>query len=73
MTKFYLVYYCKDGSIHLLPQDTKEECQKVLTKMLSTKATRDRYDNAMIIKRNLDAYDKGYIFGHMDTPIPEAK
>lgn len=73
MTKFYLVYYCKDGSIHLLPKDSKEECQKVLNKMLTNKSTRDRYDNAMIIKRNLDAYDKGYIFGHMDTPIPEKK
>ncbi len=73
MTVFYLVFYATDGTIHLLPKQSKEECQQSLQKMFKDKRICDRYKNSMIIKRNLDAYDQGYVFGHMDTPLPETQ
>ena len=58
--KFYLVVYLKDGTIHLWPGDSKEECLETKSKLLKTK-WKPRIKTFRFIKRNLNNCKDGYI------------
>ena len=58
--KFYLVVYLKDGTIHLWPGDTKEECLETKSKLLKTE-WKPRIKTFRFIKRNLNNCKDGYI------------
>ena len=58
--KFYLVVYLTDGTIHLWPGDSKEECEK--TKVgLSKSKWKPRIKTFRFIKRDLNKCKDGYI------------
>ena len=58
--KFYLVVYLKDGTIHLWPGDSKEECLETKAKLYKTK-WKPRIKTCRFIKRNLNNCKDGYI------------
>lgn len=58
--KFYLVVYLKDGTIHLWPGDTKEECVETKSKLSKSK-WKSRIKTFRFIKRNLNNCKDGYI------------
>ena len=49
-SKYYLVIYCKDKTIHLWPGDSKQDCLEKLAGMFVTPEVVERYENATISK-----------------------
>lgn len=62
--KYYAVFYSIDGTIHLWPGDTQEECLSKLSKMLEDPKMFDRCESTTVIKRDMDRFNGNYIFGN---------
>lgn len=71
--KYYLVIYCKDGTIHLWPGDSKQVCLEKLADMLTSPDIVARYENSTIIKRDMSNFKDGLIFGRRSDVEREAK
>lgn len=72
-SKYYLVIYCKDKTIHLWPGDSKQDCLEKLAGMFVTPEVVERYENATIIKRDMSNFKDGLIFGKRPDVEREAK
>lgn len=72
-SKYYLVVYCKDKTIHLWPGDSKQECLEKLSEMLVSEYVMKRYETATIIKRDMSNFKDGLIFGKRPDVEREAK
>lgn len=72
-SKYYLVIYCKDKTIHLCPGDSKQDCLEKLAAMLTTPDVVRRYKNSTIIKRDMSNFKDGLIFGKRSDVEREAK
>lgn len=72
-SKYYLVIYCKDKTIHLWPGDSKQECLEKLANMLTEPSIIKRYENSTIIKRDMSNFKDGLIFGKRPDVEREAK
>lgn len=72
-SKYYLVIYCKDKTIHLWPGDSKQECLEKLANMLTEPNIIKRYENSTIIKRDMSNFKDGLIFGKRPDVEREAK
>lgn len=72
-SKYYLVIYCKDKTIHLWPGDSKQDCLEKLADMLTTPNVVKRYENSTIIKRDMSNFKDGLIFGKRPDVEREAK
>lgn len=72
-SKYYLVIYCKDKTIHLWPGDSKQDCLEKLAGMFVTPEVVERYENATIIKRDMTNFKDGLIFGKRPDVEREAK
>lgn len=59
---YYGVFYDKDGTIHLWPNEDKEQCETKLYEMLKDERIYIRCDRTTIIKRELSG-DNQYVFG----------
>lgn len=64
MKQYYAVVYCKDGTIHLWPGKSKEDCMEKLTDMKHTEGVSERMESTTVINRDLENCKDGYIFGH---------
>lgn len=72
-SKYYLVIYCKDKTIHLWPGDSKQNCLEKLAGMLKMPDIIRRYENSTIIKRDMSNFKDGLIFGKRSDVEREAK
>lgn len=72
-SKYYLVIYCKDKTIHLWPGDSKQDCLEKLADMLVAENVVKRYENSTIIKRDMSNFKDGLIFGKRPDVEREAK
>lgn len=72
-SKYYLVIYCKDKTIHLWPSDSKQDCLEKLADMLVTESVVKRYGSSTIIKRDMSNFKDGLIFGKRPDVEKEAK
>ena len=59
---YYAVFYATDGTIHLWPNESKDECEQKLLRMLEKLDVYERCDRTTIIKREIVDGNK-YIFG----------
>lgn len=64
MTKYFAVIYCKDNTIHLWPGDTQEDCLEKLKTLAEDPRVRDRMKSTTVIKRDMDNFKDGLIFGN---------
>lgn len=71
--KYFLVIYCKDGTIHLWPGSSKQDCLEELAGMLAQEEVQKRYDCSTIIKRDMSNFKDGLIFGKRQDVEREAK
>ena len=60
----YAVFYSKDGTIHLWPGKTKEECAEKLYAMMKDKRVHDRCLRTTVIHR---AGDGEFVFGSPES------
>lgn len=58
---YFAVVYCKDKTIHLWQNESKEECENKLFEMLKDKRVYDRVERTTIIKREIK--DNEFVFG----------
>jgi len=58
---YYAVIYCKDKTIHLWQNESKQECENKLFELLKDKRVYDRVERTTIIKREIK--DGDYVFG----------
>lgn len=58
---YYAVIYCKDKTIHLWQNESKQECENKLFELLKDKRVYDRVERTTIIKRGIK--DGDYVFG----------
>ena len=58
---YFAVIYCKDKTIHLWQNESKEECEKKLLDLLKNKQVYDRVERTTIIKRGIKEND--FVFG----------
>ena len=58
---YYAVFYSKDGTIHLWPNEDKLACEEKLMGLLKDHRVYERCDRTTIIKRELA--DGQYVFG----------
>ena len=63
MTKYFAVIYCKDGTIHLCPGDSQEECLNKLKKVSGYNKVKERMSATTVIKRDMSNFKEGRIFG----------
>lgn len=64
MIKYFGVVYCTDETTHFTkPKDTKEECMKVLIKMMEDPRVKERLKRTTVIKREMDNFPDGLLFG----------
>ncbi len=63
MTQYYAVVYCKDGTIHLWPGDDQSDCVTKLREMAEDPKIRPRMSSTTVIKRDMDNFKDGQIFG----------
>ena len=61
MEKHYLVIYSKDGSIHLWPANSRQECIKKANDMYSKEKVRELIEATTIIRRDIEENKK--LFG----------
>ena len=63
-SKHYAVFYSKDGTIHLWPGESKEDCERKLYDMLKDKRVHDRCRRTTIIKRDAKTVgEEEFVFG----------
>lgn len=72
-SKYYLVVYCKDKTIHLWPGDSKQDCLDKLADMMTDTKVMSRYEDSTIIKRDMSNFKDGLIFGKRPDVEREAK
>lgn len=72
-SKYFLVVYCKDGTIHLWPGDSKQDCLLKLADMLTNEKIVGRYKDSTVIKRDMSNFKDGLIFGRRPDVEREAK
>ena len=72
-SKYYLVIYCKDKTIHLWPGDSKQDCLEKLADMMTDQKVMGRYENSTIIKRDMSNFKDGLIFGKRPDVEREAR
>lgn len=58
---YFAVIYCKDKTIHLWQNESKEECENKLLDLLKDKRVYDRAERTTIIKRDIKEND--FVFG----------
>ena len=63
MKQFYLVYYAKDGTIHLWPGKSREECAEMGKKMMSDKDRSNYCEATNIICRDTEYFVDNKLFG----------
>lgn len=63
MEQYFAVVYCNDGTMHLWPGESKEDCFTKLKKMKESPKIYSRMKATTIIKRNMDNFEDGFIFG----------
>lgn len=63
MNRYYAVVYCKDGTIHLWPGDSQEECLGALNELKENPKILKRMMSTTVIKRDMDNFKDGLIFG----------
>lgn len=63
MVKYFAVVYCKDGTSHLWPGDSQEECLDKLMEIRDSKWGQ-RMLATTVIKRDMDNFKDGLIFGN---------
>ena len=61
--KYFGVVYCNDGTIHLIPGDTQEQCLERLAMMTNSPRTLQRMESTTVIKRDMSNFKEGKIFG----------
>ena len=70
---YYATIYCKDGTIHLWPAPTREECEAKLYELFEDERILERTDRTTIIKREFGLSDNRYIFGCPESLNIKAK
>lgn len=63
MFKYFGVIYFKDGFIGMCPGDSQAECLEELKKAVSKEKFKNRVLSTTVIKRNMDNFKDGKIFG----------
>ena len=63
MSQYYLVVYCKDGTMHLWPGKDYDACYNKLKKMMNNDKTSPKIKASTIIKRDTSNYREGFMFG----------
>ena len=63
MTQYYAVVYCKDKTIHLWPGEDQQDCVAKLMEMAEDPKIRPRMASTTVIKRDMDNFKDGQIFG----------
>lgn len=71
-SKYFLVLYCHDGTIHLWPGDTKADCLEKLADALENPKVSRLFDDATVIKRDMSNFPDGLIFGKRPDVLREA-
>lgn len=66
MKQFYLVYYAKDGTIHLWPAKTQEECIALGKKMMKDKDRFNYCEATNVIFRDTETFANEKLFGIKD-------
>ena len=61
--KYFAVVYCYDGTIHLEPGNTQEECLEKLAVMTNSPRTLARMRATTVIKRDMNNFKEDLIFG----------
>lgn len=64
MEQYFAVVYCKDGTMHLWPGKSKEDCLRKLNDMKDTPKINSRMKATTIIKRDMTNFKDGFIFGN---------
>lgn len=65
---YYAVFYSKDGTIHLWPGKSMEDCEKKLIETLRVKKCYDKCRRTTIMSREAKAVGKdGYVFGSPES------
>lgn len=64
MIKYFAVIYSKDGTIHLWPGDSQEECLNTLRDIRDNPIWGDRLASTTVIKRDMSNFKEGLIFGN---------
>ena len=64
MTKYFAVVYCHDETIHLWPGESKEQCLEALSKLKSDPDISRRMKATTVIKRDMENFKDGFIFGN---------
>lgn len=70
--QYYAVFYTNDGSIHLIPADSQDDAETTIRNVLAKPRGKEVCKETAIIKRNLDNYLGGYIFGTRGLNIADA-
>lgn len=63
MEQYFAVIYRVNGVIELKPFESKERCMKELEKITSNETLIDLVKATTIIKRDMDNFKDGFIFG----------
>ncbi len=61
--KYFAVVYCYDGTIHLWPGNTQEECLEKLREMKDHMDVFERMESTTVIKRDMSNFKDNKIFG----------
>ena len=61
--RYFAVVYCYDGTVHLAPGSTQEECLERLRDMKLNPKTIERMEATTVIKRDMNNFKDDKIFG----------
>lgn len=64
MEQYFAVVYCHDGTMHLWPGESKEDCFRKLKEMKDNSKICSRMKATTIIKRDMSNFKEGFIFGN---------
>jgi len=64
---YYAVFYDKDGSVHMWPNESKERCLEVLYETLKCKRNHDRCARTTVITREVPNDFDYYVFGKPES------
>lgn len=64
MQQYFAVVYCHDGTMHLWPGESKEDCMNKLIEMKENSKIKARMKATTIIKRDMTNFTEGFIFGN---------
>ena len=62
--QYYAVLYAVDGTIHLWPGNSQEECLERLRGILKNEVKNDYCKATTVIKRDMSNFKDGMIFGN---------